>query len=92
MNRTDLIARVAERTEGSKADAAKYVNAMLGVIVLAVCLLIVFGIQNNMRRISGKLGEVAQGNLTVQVKAKGRDEFRGLADRGFHNARGSHGG
>ena len=50
------------------------------VIVLAVCLLIVFGIQNNMRRISGKLGEVAQGNLTVQVKAKGRDEFRGLAD------------
>ena len=50
------------------------------VIVLAVCLLIVFGIQNNMRRISGKLGEVAQGDLTVQVKAKGRDEFRGLAD------------
>ena len=32
MNRTDLIARVAERTEGSKADAAKYGNAMLGVI------------------------------------------------------------
>lgn len=49
------------------------------VIVLAVGLLIVVGIQNNMNRISRKFGEVAKGDLTVQVKAKGRDEFRGLA-------------
>lgn len=32
MNRTELIASVAERIEASKADAAKYVNAVLGVI------------------------------------------------------------
>jgi len=50
------------------------------VIVVAVGMLIVFGIQNNMKRISRKFGEVAQGDLTVQVTAKGKDEFRGLAE------------
>ncbi len=49
------------------------------VIVLAVGLLIVFGIQNNMKRISRGFGVVSQGDLTVQVTAKGRDEFRNLA-------------
>lgn len=49
------------------------------LIVIVVCFFIVVGIQSNMRRISRKLGEVAKGDLTVQVKAKGRDEFRGLA-------------
>ena len=32
MNKNELIAAVAARTEGSKAEAAKYVNAILGVI------------------------------------------------------------
>lgn len=32
MNRTELIAKVAERAEITKADAAKYVNAVLGVV------------------------------------------------------------
>lgn len=32
MNRTELIAQVAERAEVTKADAAKYVNAVIGVI------------------------------------------------------------
>lgn len=32
MNRTQLIAAVAERAELSKSDAAKYVNAVLGAI------------------------------------------------------------
>nr|WP_318683708.1 methyl-accepting chemotaxis protein [uncultured Acetatifactor sp.] len=49
------------------------------VIVLAVGILIVVGIQNNMKRISKKFGEVAKGDLTVLVKAKGHDEFKGLA-------------
>ncbi len=49
------------------------------VIVLVVGLLIVVGIQNNMRRISKSFGVVAQGDLTVQVAARGRDEFRNLA-------------
>uniref|UniRef100_UPI004057A515 methyl-accepting chemotaxis protein n=1 Tax=Acetatifactor sp. TaxID=1872090 RepID=UPI004057A515 len=49
------------------------------VIVMAFGIMIVVGIQNNMKRISGKLEEVAKGDLTVQVKAKSRDEFRDLA-------------
>lgn len=49
------------------------------VIVIIVCILIAAGIQNNMMRISGKFGEVAKGDLTVRIKAKGHDEFRDLA-------------
>ncbi|MBD5528968.1 MAG: methyl-accepting chemotaxis protein [Lachnospiraceae bacterium] len=49
------------------------------VIALIVGLIIVSGIQNNMKHISGKLGEVARGDLTIKVTAKGHDEFRNLA-------------
>lgn len=49
------------------------------IIVLAVGVLIAMGIQTNMKNISKKFGEVAKGDLTVLVKAKSRDEFRGLA-------------
>lgn len=57
------------------------------IVVLVIGLLIAAGIQNNMRRISKKLGVVAEGDLTVQVRAKGRDEFRGLADSANHMIR-----
>lgn len=49
------------------------------IIVIGVGLVTVIGIQTNMGRISKKFGEVAKGDLTVQVTAKGKDEFRGLA-------------
>lgn len=49
------------------------------VIVLTFGIFIVLSIQNNMKNISKKLEVVAKGDLTVQVKAKGRDEFRYLA-------------
>lgn len=49
------------------------------IIALVVGLIIVSGIQNNMKHISGKLGEVARGDLTIQVTAKSHDEFRSLA-------------
>ncbi len=49
------------------------------IIALIVGLIIVSGIQNNMKHISGKLGEVAKGDLTVRVMAKSHDEFRTLA-------------
>ena len=52
---------------------------LASVTVVIIGMLIVIGIQNNMKRISKKFGEVAKGDLTVQVTAKGRDEFRGLA-------------
>ena len=79
-----VCALVPMETVISQAEEIKTITvglvALACVIVLAVCLVIVFGIQKNMRNISGKLGEVAQGDLTVCVKAKGKDEFRGLAD------------
>lgn len=51
---------------------AAVLAALFGTIIAA-------GIQNNMKRISKKLDEVANGDLTVDVKAKGRDEFQFLA-------------
>lgn len=52
---------------------------LASVIVLAIGLLIVAGIQKNMKRISTSFGVVAQGDLTVRVNAKGHDEFQNLA-------------
>ncbi len=49
------------------------------LVVLAIGILIAAGIQNNMKRISRRFGDVAKGDLTVQVSATGRDEFRNLA-------------
>ncbi len=49
------------------------------IIALVVGLIIVSSIQNNMKHISRKLGEVARGDLTIKVTAKSHDEFRSLA-------------
>lgn len=53
--------------------------AVAFVVVLLIGIATVIGIQRNMKRISGVFGEVAQGDLTVEVKATGRDEFQELA-------------
>lgn len=53
---------------------------LASIIVSVIGIKIALQIQKNMNRISNKLGEVAQGNLTVSVEVKGKDEFRGLAD------------
>lgn len=53
---------------------------LASVIVSMIGIKIALEIQKNMKRISNKLGEVAHGNLTVEVEVKGKDEFRGLAD------------
>ncbi|MBQ6888061.1 MAG: methyl-accepting chemotaxis protein [Lachnospiraceae bacterium] len=67
----------------NQAEAIKTITVGLVilacVIVVLVCFFIVAGIQTNMHRISKKLGEVAKGDLTVHVKTKGHDEFKGLA-------------
>lgn len=53
---------------------------VVAVIVAALIgLFITGGIQKNMQRISRRLAEVAEGNLTTQVNVKGRDEFNSLA-------------
>lgn len=66
-----------------QAEDIKGITVMLvvfaGVIVMLVGIFIVMGIQRNMNGISHKFGEVAKGDLTVQVKAQGRDEFQDLA-------------
>ena len=66
-------------------QAADIRSVTIGLVILAVIvalivgLFIVAGIQNNMKRISRKLQEVAKGDLTVEVKAKGHDEFHYVA-------------
>ena len=57
---------------------------LASVIALGVGISTVMGIQNNMKRISKKFGEVAKGDLTVEITAKGRDEFQGLAGSATH--------
>lgn len=49
------------------------------IIALVIGIFVATGIQSNMKRISKKFGEVAKGDLTVTVHAKGNDEFQGLA-------------
>ena len=50
-----------------------------GIISLLIGTIIAQGILRNMRRISKRLNQVAEGDLTVQVDARGRDEFQSLA-------------
>lgn len=49
------------------------------IIAGIVGIVIASGIQHNMNRISKKLGDVANGDLTGVVSVKGRDEFQNLA-------------
>lgn len=66
-----------------QAETIKLITIVLvilaSVIVIAIGFIISAGIQKNMKYISRKLGEVAEGNLTVQLHAKSRDEFQDLA-------------
>lgn len=66
-----------------QAEAIKQMT-ILGVIVASIIVIIIgigisSGIRRNMKRISGSLEVVAEGNLTTTVSVTGRDEFRGLA-------------
>lgn len=49
------------------------------IIALLIGIAITSGIRRNMKRISGSLEVVAEGNLAATVSVKGKDEFRGLA-------------
>ena len=49
------------------------------VVAVLIGIIISTGIQKNMKRISGRLEEVAEGNLTTKVSVKGHDEFNNLA-------------
>lgn len=66
-----------------QAEKIKQITIMLviiaGIAAFLIGTLITMGIQKNMKNISRKLNEVAHGDLTVQVKAQGHDEFNSLA-------------
>lgn len=66
-----------------QAESIRQITVAVVVVAVIVAALIGFvitaGIQKNMQRISGRLEEVAEGNLTTHVMVKGRDEFNNLA-------------
>lgn len=78
-----ICALVPRDTIVGQAEDIRNLTVMIvmlgGLAVLVIGVLIVAGIQRNMKGISKKFGEVAKGDLTVQVKASGRDEFTQLA-------------
>ncbi|MCM1173684.1 MAG: methyl-accepting chemotaxis protein [Blautia sp.] len=49
------------------------------IIALIIGVMVAGGIQANMKRFSRRFGEVAEGDLTITVEARSRDEFRSLA-------------
>ena len=67
------------------SQATEIRNMTIGLVILACVIVVIVGIfitagiENNMKRISRKFGDVAQGDLTVTVSAKGHDEFQDLA-------------
>lgn len=70
-------------TVTGQAESIKTITLILVAVAAVLAALfgtaIASGIQNNMKRISRRLDEVANGDLTVDVRAKGRDEFQFLA-------------
>ena len=67
------------------SQATEIRNMTIGLVILACVIVVIVGIfitagiENNMKRISKKFGDVAKGDLTVTVSAKGHDEFQNLA-------------
>ena len=67
------------------SQATEIRNMTIGLVILACVIVVIVGIfitagiENNMRRISRKFGDVAKGDLPVTVSAKGHDEFQDLA-------------
>lgn len=67
------------------SQATEIRNMTIGLVILACVIVVIVGIfitagiENNMRRISRKFGDVAKGDLTVTISAKGHDEFQDLA-------------
>lgn len=82
-NHTMICALVPLQIVTGQAEAIKTLTVRLVILAIVIAGLvgiwIANGIQGNMKRISKKFGEVAGGNLTVAVTAKGKDEFMDLA-------------
>lgn len=78
-----VCALVPMSTVTSQAQEIKMLTVVLVIlaciIALVIGIFVAAGIQANMKHISKKFGEVAKGDLTITIQAKGRDEFQNLA-------------
>ncbi len=83
-----LCALVPMQTVTAKAESIKGITVALvlaaTIIAMLIGIVITIGIQRNMSIIERQLGKVAEGDLTVQVKTHGRDEFQSLAKSATH--------
>ncbi len=83
LNEMGICALIPIATVTAQAESIKTVTVIMiliaGVLAAVIGMLIASGIQRNMKHISKQFDEVAKGDLTVNVTAKGRDEFRFLA-------------
>lgn len=80
----EMCTLIPSATVTGQAESIKTITVILVIAAAIIATLIgsfiAAGIQNNMKRISKKLDEVAKGDLTVSVVAKGNDEFQGLTN------------
>lgn len=78
-----LCALIPVKTVTGQAETIKSITVTLVILATIIAVLIgtfiSLGIQKNMKNISKNLDEVANGDLTVDVRAYGNDEFRTLA-------------
>ena len=83
MNHATICALVPMKVITGQAEGIKALTVTLVILAALIAsvigIFITAGIQGNMKRISRRFGEVAKGDLTVEVKAKGKDEFNELA-------------
>ena len=88
LNEATVCALVPLEIVVAQAEDIKGITTVLTIIaciaVLAIGFIIAAGIQKNMARISNKFGVVAQGDLTVKVVVKSKDEFMDLAKSANH--------
>lgn len=84
VNHTAVCALIPMKTVVGQAESIKWITVMLvilaGVISSLIGIVIASGIQKSMKNISNCLGKVAEGDLTVAVRVKSKDEFCDLAE------------
>ncbi len=83
VNHATVCALVPLKVVINQAESIKSLTMTLVIMAIVIAaiigVIIAAGIQSNMNRISRRFGEVAKGDLTVKVVARGRDEFNDLA-------------
>lgn len=74
--------------QAQKIKSITIVSLLIACLIAGlVCFYITFGIQRNMKLISRRFNQVAEGDLTTEVRAYGKDEFQDLAQVATHMIR-----